>query len=803
MILYYVNGVERGADVQAGTLRIQNQIQQRTDNVAFTIFQGTKPTENQLVKLFAGAIIESITDETIVLQESYQVNANRFRTGQTLFLRIGESDEEKVTVLSYNESTRTIVLTAIPSAAVVQGDYIGELIFGGVVSGVTDSNVGTLSVVEYDVTAIDFTKVFDKKLVADTWEDADARFILNSFVNTTVNYNRTVDSMSYANNTAIQAEWLESGDGGNPTVDTGDYMEGEAAAVLPWTHSGGTALFSATPVAQDYSPFMGVASGQPTGGELMIWLKTSDFADITTLYVRIGSDSSNYLRVPIAIRDTTDWQYCRALLPAITPTGTPVWTALDYCAVEVAETASGSIKINGIRVNQSNSFTLFNVQSTNEFSDFRSPQLKPSALVNLLAKTFEYVWYIDYERDIHFAPKETEPAPFAITDTSDNFNELTIDVDASQLGNRVIVRGGEKTSASRYAQVFQGNNAAREWILKNKFNNLEVYLDNNTSTGTAGVGTTTTNLVFTAHGLSTGDHIINRTRSNAVREVTVLDANTLTVEAVASQASGDTISRFATAATVGVEGLTDESTVEYVANSNEKSVRATDIEDTLPTGTFIRFEYNERVPIQVQYTDTTSANALRALGYGDGIFDLDPITDRNIKDTSTAIALAQAKVREFSNPVITGRVRTDQEGLRAGQILNVTQTIGRNFSGNYVIQTVSMRQVAGHFKDYFDISVTFGTTLFGWIEFMQKLLSIKDAIEVNTDDIVETFVAADEEVETSDVNQIATDGGFNKAAVAETVETADVNAVHETTGWQWETSVGQSVATRWNLFEWG
>lgn len=802
MVLYFINGTDRSADVEASTLRITNQIQQRTDNASFRVFQGTQPAENQDVRIYAGAKVSSIVGATIVLKDTYQTNVNRFFAGQDIFLRIGEADQEKATILSYNESTRTIVLTAVPTASVVENDSIGPLIFGGVISNVDDENVGSLDVLEYNITAIDYTKIFDKKLVADTWEDVDARYILNDFINRTVNYNRTVDDFSYADNTAIQAEWIESLDGNNPTVDASDFMEDTSSAVLSWTHSGGSALFSGTPTGQDYSALVGASSGAATTGEVMLWVKTSNYALITALTVRVGSGGSDFVSVPITLRDTTDWQYCMAKLPTGSLTGTPDWTDLDYAAIGVVATGSGSIRVNGLRINQSNSFTLFNVQSTPTFDDFRSPQLKPSALTNLLAKTFEYVWYVDYERDIHFAPKEAEAAPFEITDTSDNFTNLTVEVDSSQLGNRVLVRGGEKTSASRYSQVFEGNGAAREWIMKTKFNGLEASVDDNTSTFTTEATTSTTTIKKTAHGLSTDDHIVNRTRSNAVRQITVVDANTFTVEAVTGQTSGDTISTFATAKTIGVEGITDETTVQYVSNSNEKSVRSTDIETTLTSGKFIRFEYNERLPIQVQYVDTTSANALAALGYGDGIFDLDPITDRNIKDTGTALALAKAKVNEYANAVIMGGLSTDQEGLSAGQLLHINQTAGRGINDNFVIQRVVWQQKGGEFKDYFEMGVQFGTTLFGWIEFMQKLLAIKDGIEVNTDDIVETFVTSGETVSTGEASQTAI-GGFKKAVGPETVETSDVNATTNTTAWQWETSVGQTLETRWNLFEWG
>lgn len=832
MILYYINGSDRSGDVIADTLRITNQIGQRTDNCSFSVFQGTKPSENQDLKIYAAAYVSSISGSVITLKNSYQTGVNRFFVGQTVHLKIGDATEVTALVTAYNETTRELTVDYTFSSAnailqedsggllteagdtlvqedsvasstitLVENDLVGVLIFGGVISGVDDYNVENINILEWRITGVDYTKIFDKKLISDSWQSVDSRYIINDFVHRTVNYNQTIDELDYADNIAIQAEYIESGDGANPTIDSADFMEGNSSGVFSWTFSGGQAIWSATPTSMDLSQFTGISSGMPTAGELSLWAKTSDFADITTLKIRIGSSSSDYIECTLDLQDTTDWGFAMAKLVNGTMTGTPDWTAADYAAIVVNETASGVIRINGIRLSQNGSFTMFGITPTPDFDDLRSPQLKPTALMNLLAKTWEYTWYVDYEKDIHFAAKEATLSPYNLSDTSNNFDALEVDVDASNIGNRVLIKGGEKTSASRYSQVFQGDGVLREWILKNKFNDLEVSIDNNGTTHAAEAGTTTTNIKITAHGLSTGDHVVNRTRT-AVRQITVVDANNFTVEAVTSQTNGDTISFFASAQTLGVEGLADETTVDYVSNSNEKSVRATSIEATLTSTSYIRFEYNERIPIQVQYTDTTSANALKALGFGDGIFDLDPITDRNIKDTNTALTIAQAKVAQFANATILGRFKTDQEGLSAGQLLHVQET-NRALDADYVIQKMTLRVRGGEFKDYFEISVEFGTTLFGWIEFMQKLLSAKDGIEINTDDIVETFVTSNEDVTTDDTGTTAI-GGFKKATLAEDVTTDDVNATYETTvPWQWEASSGQAVATRWDLFEWG
>ena len=66
----------------------------------------------------------------------------------------------------------------------------------------------------------------------------------------------------------------------------------------------------------------------------------------------------------------------------------------------------------------------------------------------------------------------------------------------------------------------------------------------------AEAGTTTTNITITAHGLETGDFIVNETRrattqnsaERGSRKITYVDDNNFTIDtAIASQASGDTI----------------------------------------------------------------------------------------------------------------------------------------------------------------------------------------------------------------------------------------------------------------------
>jgi len=298
-----------------------------------------------------------------------------------------------------------------------------------------------------------------------------------------------------------------------------------------------------------------------------------------------------------------------------------------------------------------------------------------------------------------------------------NGDNISVNIDTSQLKNAQTVAGGTEDSASTYSQVVQGDNAVREWILKNKFKNLVIKLDNNTSIDTCEGGTTTTNITATAHALITGDYIVNRTRSNAVRQITKVNDDNFTVEAVTSQTNGDTFSKFASTQTVGVENLVDETTVNYVSNFSEKSIRATDATTTLTTSDFLLFTYTEKIDIVTQYKDNTSITRMRLLlGHGDGQFDGAKIDDNSLDSRTAARDRARAEVDQYKNPVVTINFDTDFDGLKAGQLMTIKD------SNKVMFEELLIQKVAKQYnQDYMKCKVTCATTLFGIIEYFQKL----------------------------------------------------------------------------------
>lgn len=804
MIALYINNVDFSQYVQEGSLGIIDQIQNKANTASLELNAGSPiPTENEEVLVYDWLELVSASGTDITLKDRLKsglsaLTFGKIREGDAFFLGIGLATKEKVFIQSVavNGDEIDIVLTAAIVSAHSAGEKFGKLIFGGTITKPKTSNPQKLTDVDISLQLTDFTKIFDKKNLNDSWDDQDARYIINDALNTTINYNREIDDMDYADNTAVQAEWLETGDGSNPVKDAVNILQGSSAVNFPWTNSGGTATFTASPVAANFSEFTGVGSGQPTKGNLTFWYKRSAATGITSVQFRFGSGPSDYLPLSFIPEADTEWHFKSIRLPSGTIVGTPDWTAADYLALVIAETGSANITIDDIRITADGSFTMYNFQPGLPFTATRASFKKPTVFIDRLAKVLNYYWFIDYERDIHFFARETYNAPFDITETSNNFDRLEISVDTSQLKNRQAVRGGTRESDSLYSQVVQGDDAIREWILKNQFKNLEVFLDDNTSTDTMEATTTTTTVKATAHGLVDGDWIVNRTQ-NAAREVDVVDVDTFTVLAVAGQAAGDSFSKFATAKTVGIENIDDETLFDYMSNFQEKSIRSSATTPTLTPEDYLLFKYNEIIPIRTQVTNPTSIAALKALGIGDGIFDGAVITDQSLDTRDAARDRGQAEINQFSNPIVEINFTTDHEGLASGQLILV-QDSNRAINDHFLIQKVRAKYEAG---DYPMFTVTCASTLFGIIEYFQKISEALNERLIDEEEVIDQLFSDIAEITISEVHTFQASHVVSESA---TISVSESNTITDrdmdTDPYLWEPDASDS---RWNLAQWG
>lgn len=120
--------------------------------------------------------------------------------------------------------------------------------------------------------------------------------------------------------------------------------------------------------------------------------------------------------------------------------------------------------------------TTTNVIETETIDQISFNYLQVSQVFRRLADLTGKNWYIDYEKDIHFFPLTTNSAPFDIDSSNNEYSNLKISFDASQIKNRIYVRGGTKLSDfTEYIEAGDGQKTT--FVLPDKPHSVTVEVD--------------------------------------------------------------------------------------------------------------------------------------------------------------------------------------------------------------------------------------------------------------------------------------------------------------------------------------
>jgi hypothetical protein len=93
--------------------------------------------------------------------------------------------------------------------------------------------------------------------------------------------------------------------------------------------------------------------------------------------------------------------------------------------------------------------------------------VQPSQALRKIADLTGRNWYIDYDKDIHYFPLTTNTTPFNIDSSNNEYYNLRVSKDASQIKNRIYVRGGTKLSdETTYSE--KGDGEKRKFVLPDK-----------------------------------------------------------------------------------------------------------------------------------------------------------------------------------------------------------------------------------------------------------------------------------------------------------------------------------------------
>lgn len=128
-------------------------------------------------------------------------------------------------------------------------------------------------------------------------------------------------------------------------------------------------------------------------------------------------------------------------------------------------------------------FTMNNVVGSTQINSITFNRITFSECLEKLAEVTGYSWYVDYNKDIHFFPRNTELSPFNLTDTSNNYiwESLEVKNDITQLRNAVYIEGGEERGNERTEEfTASGDETERTYFrLAHKFAELPMVEVNN------------------------------------------------------------------------------------------------------------------------------------------------------------------------------------------------------------------------------------------------------------------------------------------------------------------------------------
>jgi prophage tail gpP-like protein len=293
-----------------------------------------------------------------------------------------------------------------------------------------------------------------------------------------------------------------------------------------------------------------------------------------------------------------------------------------------------------------------------------------------LSKLTGYIWWIDFEKDIHFIdPNTSMLSPESIRDSSPtNHENVTITVDLSQVRNDIIVIGGTTESAN-YTQIILGDANAREWLLLYPVQNMvSVELD-------------------------TGGGYV--------------------------------------AQTFGIDPRDDETLFYSMYSADRGSIRLSSGSSTLGATHKLRIIYTYPLPVLTQVKNATSITSMMALEGGDGLHSY-TIEDATIVSQSQAQERALKELDDYANPTLSGRFSTRTGLLSAGSYFSPGQAItvnlpswGITIDTVYVIQKVvtTLEESGSSIEYHYD--VTFGGNLLGVVDFLQALATPETPFDVS------------------------------------------------------------------------
>lgn len=347
--------------------------------------------------------------------------------------------------------------------------------------------------------------------------------------------------------------------------------------------------------------------------------------------------------------------------------------------------------------------------------------LTASSCFDELSRISGYTWYIDYDKDLHFHQRETNTAPYELDDAGTNHEDFKVRKTRVNYYNKLFLRGGKEITDTQTERWF-GDQETQTFVTKFPLAEVPSSVKEYTfsANDTAEAGTTTTNITMTGHGLVTGDLIINVTRGSVSREVTKVDNDNVTVTAIASQTTGDSIQKYTgSSKTIGIRAIDTGKDWYWNKESNEITQDITGTK--LLTTQILEAQYKGLFQIIIEDEQTSAIAERKSVEGGTGIYENVEV-DASIDTSSLGEEKTNALLRKHGS--IPERIifTTTKDGFRSGQLVTATIT-KHNISGTYLIENVILKDFGASDETLqYQVTAASGESFGGWIKFYQMLL---------------------------------------------------------------------------------
>ncbi|MDQ3158811.1 MAG: hypothetical protein M3P98_01580 [bacterium] len=311
---------------------------------------------------------------------------------------------------------------------------------------------------------------------------------------------------------------------------------------------------------------------------------------------------------------------------------------------------------------------------------------QPSKCIQKIADLIGYDWYIDVDGDLHFFNDTVSTAPFEINDTDYKleFGTLNFNGNILELKNSIVVRGGEYQSEILEAEV------------------VDKYIADGTQ----------------------------RVFVNIYRYANIF----VKVDGVLQ--------------TVGIDNITDETTVDCLYNFTEKAVKFRD-NNKPANGIVVKIYGDAYIPLIVKVRDQISVAAYGEQQYIE--------VDKTITSVSEGKTFAKALLRKWASGSSAGSFKTRETGLRTGMQLTINSTI-MGVNSTYKINRIQGRANGSGSMIYSVSFISSGNITF--TDIIIKLLGRdKLNIEISDDEVLQRLEIFPEVITVADMVTVSAKTG--------------------------------------------